>query len=589
MKKSLLLSVALFVLPTAFFHLLAGSVTINQTMEGTPSNPCNLNQRIVYNISGTTSGYNVLDTISVKLFYGDGNSHTNYARIDSNGVFSSSFVHIFSAAGQYTAAYIATSLSDQAADTVVVPNAVTFADTCGEIKGRVYVDQNSDCSFNTGDFPMANYRVDAILNGQAVAYSWTDSNGFYSLSVGTSQTYTVAIGSQNFGYNIICPSGGSHIVSAIPSTGNDFAINCGGGFDFYGSVSSQSVPGRTTKMYVATYNALCLPASGTLKVVFDDSLFSYAGNSFIPPTAISGDTVIWNFSNISSGYYAYLAQSFNMYTDTTAQIGDTVCVTYIVEPLSGDSNPSNNVKRFCFPVRASFDPNIKLVQPIGVGDSGRVLPNTDLTYTIHFQNTGTFMAYNVYILDTLDTAMLDVNSLEVLGSSHDVKVNLQSAAQNVLRFRFDDIYLADSSSNEPASHGWVTYSIKQQPNLNTGSLIRNSAAIYFDYNPPVITADAINLIDTRVVGIQEITKASLHFVSIYPNPSSDVINIVLSGNEGGIAQIKLINMDGKLIRELAAVNKNANQMNVGALNTGIYLLEIIDLNGNRQLSKVVIR
>ena len=65
--------------------------------------------------------------------------------------------------------------------------------------------------------------------------------------------------------------------------------------------------------------------------------------------------------------------SFNTYTDTTAMIGDTVCFTYMVTPIVGDSNMANNTKQICIPVRTSYDPNIKEVQPIGVGDSGKVL------------------------------------------------------------------------------------------------------------------------------------------------------------------------------------------------------------------------
>lgn len=590
MKKQILFFVALFALSTAFFHAKAGNVSITQTSENLSGNPCNLSQRIVFNISGTTSGYSAVDTLAVQLHYGDGLSKTNYIGLDSTGAFRSSFVHIYTAYGQYTVAYIATALSDSAADTLVVPNAIAFSDTCGAIKGRLYVDQNSDCIYNATDFPMLNQRVNAILNSQIVASSWTDTNGFYSLEVGLGQSYIVEVNSPIFGYNFVCPSsGGSISVSTVPSSGHDFALNCGGGFDFHGTAGTRSVPGRTSRMYAATYNALCQPTSGTMKIVFDDSLLSYAGSPEITPTAINGDTVVWDFANIYSGYNHYFDMNFNVYTDTSAQIGDTLCVTYIVEPIVGDSNPSNNIKRFCFPVRSSFDPNIKLVQPIGVSDSGRISPNTDLTYTIHFQNTGTFMAYNVYILDTLDTSVLDVNSLEVLGASDEVKVSLISTNQNVLRFRFDDIHLADSTSNEPASHGWVTYSIKQQPNLTTGSIIRNSASIYFDYNSPVITENALNVVDQRIVGIEEISRASNNFVSIFPNPASDVLHIVFSDNENSSAQVRLMGMDGKLIREIRTASKTTSQLNVADLNAGIYLLEITNQKGQRQINKVVIR
>lgn len=47
--------------------------------------------------------------------------------------------------------------------------------------------------------------------------------------------------------------------------------------------------------------------------------------------------------------------------------------------------------------------------------------------------------------------------------------------------------LPDSNVNEAASHGFTSFRVKQVPNLPVGTLIENSAAIYFDFNAPVIT------------------------------------------------------------------------------------------------------
>jgi hypothetical protein len=50
-----------------------------------------------------------------------------------------------------------------------------------------------------------------------------------------------------------------------------------------------------------------------------------------------------------------------------ANIGDSVCITMNLTPVTGDSIPSNNSQTFCFPVRNSWDPNDKYVTPSGEG------------------------------------------------------------------------------------------------------------------------------------------------------------------------------------------------------------------------------
>ncbi|MBK9506828.1 MAG: T9SS type A sorting domain-containing protein [Bacteroidetes bacterium] len=67
-------------------------------------------------------------------------------------------------------------------------------------------------------------------------------------------------------------------------------------------------------------------------------------------------------------------------------------------------------------------------------------------------------------------------------------------ADSVAHFIFPDIYLADSTTDEPASHGFVVYTIKPKPGLDYNTLITNNAGIYFDFNEPVITNTVSNTV-----------------------------------------------------------------------------------------------
>jgi hypothetical protein len=71
-------------------------------------------------------------------------------------------------------------------------------------------------------------------------------------------------------------------------------------------------------------------------------------------------------------------------------------------------------------------------------------------------------------------------------------MSYQIVNNNVLKFTFSNILLADSNINEPASHGSLLYSIRQNVSNAIGDTIENTANIYFDFNAPVITNTTIS-------------------------------------------------------------------------------------------------
>ncbi|MCH2046399.1 MAG: T9SS type A sorting domain-containing protein, partial [Saprospiraceae bacterium] len=138
----------------------------------------------------------------------------------------------------------------------------------------------------------------------------------------------------------------------------------------------------------------------------------------------------------------------------------------------------------CQPNLGSYDPNDKTGFPLGYGPNHYITDSTDLDYRIRFQNTGTDTAFLVVIRDTI-SPHLDLSTLQIGGASH--SFTWQVVGPRVLEFTFANIMLVDSTTNEPESHGFVTYGIRQTPNNPIGTVINNSAAIYFDYNIPIIT------------------------------------------------------------------------------------------------------
>lgn len=77
----------------------------------------------------------------------------------------------------------------------------------------------------------------------------------------------------------------------------------------------------------------------------------------------------------------------------------------------------------CREVRGAYDPNEKEAIPRGNGPDHLINLNTEIEYTIHFQNTGNDTAYNIIVEDELPAA-LDVKSIHSLNSSHPFQLEI---------------------------------------------------------------------------------------------------------------------------------------------------------------------
>ncbi len=88
----------------------------------------------------------------------------------------------------------------------------------------------------------------------------------------------------------------------------------------------------------------------------------------------------------------------------------------------------------------------------------------------------------------------------------------------------------------------------------------------------------------QVMSLEEVEDHSGQF-SIYPNPAQYEVRI-LSTVEKTIDVIHLYSSSGKLL-ESHSVNAQSHLLNIGDKPTGIYILEMVDSDGNRQREKLV--
>ena len=201
----------------------------------------------------------------------------------------------------------------------------------------------------------------------------------------------------------------------------------------------------------------------------------------------------------------------------------------------------------CELIIGAYDPNDKLGLPKGYGNQHYIEPNTDLEYRIRFQNTGTDTAFTVVIRDTL-SPFLDPVSLRAGAASHNYEFDLEGDA--VAIFRFENILLPDSNVNEALSHGFVSFRISQKPDVALESVIENEAAIYFDFNDPVITNRVFHTVGRNFIevstDINELPEG-LGALLTYPNPSAGAVMFEIPSAQPVKATFILYDQFGRLV------------------------------------------
>lgn len=219
----------------------------------------------------------------------------------------------------------------------------------------------------------------------------------------------------------------------------------------------------------------------------------------------------------------------------------------------------------------SYDPNDKTAFPKGYGAEQYIKKNTNLEYKIRFQNTGTDTAFKVVIIDTL-SANVDVSTFRVGTASHDYQLVIRNQE---VKFIFNDIQLVDSFKNEPESHGFITYHIQQKPDLADGNEILNRAAIYFDFNDPIITNTAFHEIGSNFVDIVNSTESSTIMLSsqVYPHPMTSRSFIKLDSEMQRAVQLRIVDAHGRTIR-LQSQYGNLIPIHRDGLVNGMYYYEV---------------
>lgn len=447
----------------------------------------------------------------------------------------------------------------------VIPDLGT---TCGLVSGRVYIDNNANCGYNSGENNVPGTIIE-ITPGPF--YTTTSLSGNYTVDLpfGTYQFVE-----QNTAVEQTCPLSVTVASATVPGRN----IGCAGGMALDARVLMANGPARPgfELHYAIDVDNLTTATTGavTLTVNVDPALLFV--EVYPPATTIAGSTYTWNLSMTNAFQHREVHVHMRVPPDV-GLIGSVLNTTATLTTANTDANLLNNTATSQQLITGSFDPNDKLVHT-ATGQEGTYVIGQDdwLDYTIRFQNTGTDTAFNVVVTDTLP-ATLDPATIEWGPSSHVCTRAIEG--NGTLKFIYANILLPDSNRSEPESHGFVSFRIRPRQPVLPGTVFENIANIYFDFNPPVITEPSV-LVAEFSTSVAEVADESFR---VWPVPVGDVLNISSSMS---LQIVRLIAMDGREVRRMA-INGTRATIDVSFLSAGAYMIEGSHRNGRTKPTRFI--
>lgn len=458
------------------------------------------------------------------------------------------------------------------------------------VEGRVYNDMNANCVFDAGDVPLPNQ---VVYIYPYYNYCITDAAGNYHFYSALPGSYNVVVAYSYAAPYVtgFCPANNIlpiNIASLCDTvSGVDFSRTVIPGMqDLRITMGLQHInprPGFNETVYLYYWNVgtVAVP-NATIDLVYD-SIMGFVSSSQTP--SINNQAHLeWNMGTVQPGQSGIVTATLLCPTiQNGGYLGRPLNFFTSINPTSGEQTPLDNVDNELHHIIGSWDPNEKSCYAAGMDSAGNITTaDSILSYTIHFQNTGTDTAFNVYVEDTL-SQYLDPATITPGASSH--PYTMQLSGSGLVRFNFYNILLPDSNHNEPLSNGFVEFTIKTKPGLLPGTTIENTAFIYFDFNPAVVTNTTSNTIILN--SPLSIPQNDLKEISAYPNPFDQSVTLTVPANyQNKNCEVVLTDVEGRIVTAQQKQNGNSIIIQRGQLDAGIYFCTIRcegELIGNKKL------
>jgi hypothetical protein len=449
------------------------------------------------------------------------------------------------------------------------------------IHGNVFVDVNNNGVKDSTDYFRPNVKIGLSNN----SFGITNREGNYELQLDTLGSFTAypklpqGVGATPLLYNYlfnsldtIVTSNYSLSDSTLPKDTAQLNIiplfnAARPGFDYPVSVSYENTGNQML------YNSILTLPYDTTKLIFVSS----SNNQLIH----NGSIISTPASNLLPGEYNAFMLNFKL--KTTAALGDTLKFNGIL------NTPSINITdSFETIIRGSYDPNDITANPIKTNTT-ETQQGKYIKYVIRFENTGTDTAFKVIVTNDI-SQHLDINSLQIKNLSHPCAVRVD---ERKLTFTFNNIQLPYTGIDKIGSHGFISFAVKIKNTVADGTDIPSTAAIYFDYNLPVITNTAVTEVRNPIITPLKISDYSIKLST----NKKEVIHFLKTANEVNVLkhnfQKSTDGLEFKTIGELKAKNNVSNEYKfidskLGNYSFLYYRVLSVDKNGDINYSPIKI-
>ncbi|MGL2965076.1 DUF7619 domain-containing protein [Flavobacterium sp. XGLA_31] len=441
------------------------------------------------------------------------------------------------------------------------------------------VKDSGEINFNYGSF------VYQVNNTGIPEYGYANNGSYYIFDQNPANSYDISfvVNDQFSGYyactvshnNITLPSGSGANMLYFPvvmtQPYNDVQV--------YVYPIGQPRPGFTySNIIYYQNNSLQTIANGTLTFTKDPNL-SIASIS-IPGTTATSDGFTYNFTNLAPFESRYIYVELLVPTIPTVTLGQLVTNSTSIA-ITNDANSSNNNSTITQTIVGSYDPNDKCEA------RGGKIVYTDFTasdylyYTIQFENTGTANAEFVKVTDVLNY-QLDETTFEMISASHPVNTKRDG---NQLTWHFYNINLPPTTTNPADSHGYVHFKIKPKTGYALGDIIPNTASIYFDYNPAIIT----NTFNTEFVESLGTSTFSFNHIGLYPNPASNFVTVANQNLDEHLTTISIYDVLGKKVYHKNNIISEMTTIDTSHFAKGLYFVELVSGQNHKITKKLILK
>lgn len=129
------------------------------------------------------------------------------------------------------------------------------------------------------------------------------------------------------------------------------------------------------------------------------------------------------------------------------------------------------------------------------------------------------------------------------------------------------------------SHGFVSYKIAPEQDLREHTTIENTASIYFDFNPPIVT----NITQNVMVSELPMTTSIPNFeiaqeVNVNPNPFGDFIIIEKESSSDEVLLLSIFDATGRLLKT-ENLSDVSHLISTTLFSKGLYLYQVINTDG----------